>query len=103
MVKPEDPRPEEQKQMLENAQKEVQDEPAKTTPEEHARAQARANRLVDEDYLRKQVLMDRPATVAVGASARTMLVFCANCGSPAGSGTYCTNCGSRLPRSDPEG
>ena len=92
------PNPEEMQKLLEKAQRDLEEALAEMTPEERAQAEAKAKKLIEEDKASMQELLDRGASIAAGIppKAGTAPNFCPNCGAPAGTGKFCSNCGNLL-------
>ena len=87
--------PEELEKMLEKAKRDAQAMLDKMTPEERARAQAQAQRTIEEDQAAMQKLIDDAARVAAGfpAEEQEKPKFCTHCGAQASGGKFCTYCG----------
>ena len=88
--------PEEMQQALEKAKRELQATLDKMTPEERAQAEMNAQKAIAEDHASMQALLDEAAKAAGGEIAQPRPKFCGNCGAPAGSGMFCSYCGSPL-------
>ncbi len=90
------PTPEELEKLLEKAKRELQEKLDAMTPEERAKAEAKAQKLIEEDKASMQGLIDSAAEVLNNTEPKRLPKFCSNCGAPVSGGKFCTNCGSRL-------
>ena len=92
------PSREELQKLIEKAQRDLEEQLAKMTPEERAAADRKAQKLIEEDRAAKQALIDEAAKVAAGdlSGAKPRPKFCTNCGAPVSGGKFCMNCGSPL-------
>ena len=89
--------PEELEKLLENAMKNVQAQLAKMTPEERAKAEAKAQKLIDDDAADMQKLIDdAKAAAGIPQGEPAAPKFCKSCGAAAEGGKYCAYCGSLL-------
>lgn len=90
--------PEELEQMLEKAKRDAQAALDRMTPEERAQAEAKAQKLIEEDRAAMQKLIDDAAKVAAGdlPGKKEKPKFCPACGAEAGDGRFCEYCGSPL-------
>ena len=92
----EDYTPEQIQEMIDKAQRELEETLSKMTPEERAEAERKAQQALREDEAKRQRLLDSAAEL-LGKSAPTEKPkFCPNCGAPAGSGNFCEYCGTKL-------
>ena len=92
-----EPTPEEMQKLLEKAKKDLQAALAKMTPEERKQAALNARKLIQEDKIAKQKLIDEAAAVFGSPAPETpKQKFCTNCGAPVTAGKFCEYCGSPL-------
>ena len=68
----------------------------KMTPEEREQAEIRAQKLIEEDRIAKQKLIDEGTVIAAKFSGTKAPEFCSCCGAPAGTGKFCAYCGQPL-------
>ena len=92
------PTPEEMQELLEKAQRDLQEALAKLTPEERAQAELKAQKMIEDDAAAMQELLDSGARIAAGIPSKGPAApkFCPNCGAPAGGGKFCGYCGNPL-------
>jgi len=90
--------PEEIQQMIEKAQRDLQETLAKMTPEERAEAERKAQEYIAQDNAKMQSLIDDANRVAAQTSAQNAQApkFCPSCGAPASGGYFCQYCGNPL-------
>lgn len=98
MQQPMDMSREEMEKALEKAKRELQETLNKMSPEERAQAEAKAKKMMEDDRKELQNILDQAAAVlGTDNSNHTQASkFCPHCGAPAGSGNFCTYCGSAL-------
>lgn len=90
------PTREEMQKLIEKAQKDLEEQLAKMTPEEREQAEKKAQKMIEEDQANIQSILDEAAKYMSGSSQKPKPKFCSNCGSPVSGGKFCTNCGSPL-------
>ena len=88
--------PEELKEMLEKAKRELQERLDKMTPEERQKAEQKAEAAIEEDRRSMQELIDSAASVAASFEAKHGPRFCTSCCAPVSGGKFCSYCGSPL-------
>lgn len=86
---------EEMQKMIEKAQKDLEETLAKMTPEERAAAEARAQKLIEEDAIKMQQIIDE-AKAVMSQTEKEAPKFCPNCGAKTDGGNFCSFCGSKL-------
>ena len=87
---------EELERLIEKAKADLQATLDKMTPEERAQAEIRAQKMIEEDRIRTQQLLDDAAKYAGKPGPAAAPKFCSNCGAKAGNGNFCEYCGSPL-------
>ena len=88
--------PEELQKALEKAKRDAEEMLAKMTPEEREQAEIKAKKLIEEDQARMREMIEKAKEVGAGAPSGEKPKVCPSCGAPAGSGNFCTYCGSPL-------
>lgn len=86
---------EEMQKMIEKAQKDLEEALSKMTPEERAAAEARAQKLIEEDKIKTQQIIDE-AKAVMAQTEKPAPKFCPNCGAAVDGGNFCSFCGSKL-------
>ena len=90
------PSPEEMKKLVEKAQKELQEQLAKMTPEEREQAETRAKKMIEEDQIRIQNILNDASKIAEASAAKEAPKLCRHCGAAASGGKFCEYCGMPL-------
>ena len=85
---------EELRKLIEKAERDLQASLEKMTPEEREQAMKNAQKLIEEDRIEKQRLIDSAAAVLSQPSQTAK--FCSHCGAPVQGGNFCSYCGSPL-------
>ena len=89
---------EELQELVKKAEREVQELMNKMTPEEREQAALKARKLIEEDRIAMQKLIDDAQQAVAGSvpAEKEAPKFCASCGAPAGTGKFCEYCGQPL-------
>lgn len=97
-VSPHDITAEELRELTERAQREAKEAWEKLTPEERARAEAEAAKLMEKETKKLHEEMEKAAEFRRRHEAERAPrpKFCTNCGAPVSGGNFCTECGHML-------
>ena len=90
--------PEEMQKEIERLQKEIEANLSQMTPEERAKAEAAAQKMIEDDEAERQAMLEKAKNILSdeGTAKSESKKFCPSCGAPAGNGSICEYCRNPL-------